>query len=49
MRERSELHELEVALSKLQQEQRAVIEDILRANALASDNNAETTLKIRKL
>ena len=49
MRERSALHDLEVTLGEQIADQKRVIEDILRTNSFAQDQNAETSLKIKKL
>jgi len=42
------LHDLEVALEKNQAEKRGMIEDIMRANTFAIDQNSEMVEQIKK-
>lgn len=49
MRERGTLHDLELVLQDQVNEQKRIIEDVIRTNAFASDTGAETSLKIKKL
>jgi len=49
VRERGTLHDLELVLQDQVNEQKRIIEDVIRTNAFASDTGAETSLKIKKL
>lgn len=49
MRERGILHDLEIDLQGWVQDQKRIIEDILRTNTYASDSSADTSLKVKKL
>ena len=42
------MHDLEVALEKNQAEKRGMIEDIMRANTFAIDQNSEMVEQIKK-
>ena len=48
VRERSRMHELETTVEANITEQRRIIEDILRSNSFATDQNTEMVEKIQK-
>ena len=49
VRERQRLHELDSAVAGQTASQERIIEDILRTNAFAQDQQAETHLQVKKL
>jgi hypothetical protein len=49
VRERGDLHDLELSVQEHIKEQRRIIDDILRTNTFASDSSADTSLKVKKL